>query len=431
MQKIVLDYVVSAPAGALGHTACQAVSLLRRGDREQARRLYREVVAGAPGEATTWSTLAVFALLERDIPSADAHVRRALERSPDCVDALVNLSLVLLAQGKSQAIFPVLKRAVALAPDHSKALANYGTMLHAARDHAAADEYLRRAAEASPASWRIALERASVSRTRGDFEQMRERLLSALALVPAALPDRLVALPRKAPHQASDLEQVLCEAGDLLREAGQPFHLMAGTLLALVRDGALLGHDKDIDLALPWDSDRDRVAEMFGRHPGFAAPPHPSSDGRLWAFSVIHKASRVGIDLFFLKPEADGVLAGCGKPPQMLFSRVRPFELGELRWRDRTWAIPSPPEQYLEDIYGPAWRTPDPYFDTMLSNPSRTADSVRVAVSIGLVRLGDALQAQDWLKAHALCRQLLAREAIAEVVAVEAALRQRCPQVPA
>lgn len=429
MQKINLDYVVSAPVGAPGRKACRAVALLRSGDSGQARRLYLEVLADAPQEATTWSTLAAYALLERDIKSADAHVRRALERSPDCVDALVNLSLVLLASNKADAILPVLRRAVELAPEHAKALVNYGTMLHAARQFAAAEEHLRRAADASPRSWRIALERARVARTQGEFGEMRSHVLSALSFAATTLPGRLVAVPQEAPHRTSDLDHVLCEAGDLLREAGQPFHLMAGTLLALVRDGAILSHDKDIDLALPWDSDRDGVAALFARHPAFAAPSRPSADGRVWAFSVIHKASRVGIDLFFLKHEADGVLSGCGRPPQMLFSRVRPFGLGQLQWRDRSWAVPSPPEQYLEDIYGPAWRTPDPYFDTMLSNPSRTADSIRVAVDIGLVRLGDALQARQWVRAHALCRQLLVREEIPEVAAMETALRQRCAQV--
>ena len=196
MQKINLDYVVSAPVGAPGRKACRAVALLRSGDSGQARRLYLEVLADAPQEATTWSTLAAYALLERDIKSADAHVRRALERSPDCVDALVNLSLVLLASNKADAILPVLRRAVELAPEHAKALVNYGTALHAARELEGAEEHLRRAAEASPASWRIGLERARVARSRGDFEAMRSRLLSALALAASALPARLVPVPR-------------------------------------------------------------------------------------------------------------------------------------------------------------------------------------------------------------------------------------------
>jgi hypothetical protein len=263
---------------------------------------------------------------------------------------------------------------------------------------------------------------------RGDHAAVRTHALAAIERAVDVLPPRLVVVPRKPPHTVSRLGDALCAVGDFLREAAQPFHLMAGTLLALVRDGELLGHDKDIDLALPWECDREALAALFRASPAFAAPSGPFEGARRWGFSVTPAPTRVGIDLFFLRHEADGVLAGAGVSSLMLYSRVRPFALGELEWRGRRWPVPSPPGQYLEDTYGPRWREPDPYFDTMLSNPSRTPDSVPAAVGIGLQRLCNALRARDWLLARALCRQLLAREQLPEVAALDAALARRIGQ---
>ena len=58
------------------------------------------------------------------------------------------------------------------------------------------------------------------------------------------------------------------------------------------------------------------------------------------------------------------------------------------------------------------------YSDTMLSNPSRTSESVPRAVNLGLLRLAHALQGREWSKAVAYCAQLLAREELPEVRAV-------------
>ena len=103
-----------------------------------------------------------------------------------------------------------------------------------------------------------------------------------------------------------------------------------------------------------------------------------------------------------------------------------------FRSAGRDWGMPSPPERYLEDCYGADWRAQwrqvgdtgydMRHSDTQVSNPSRTAESLPRAVTLALLRLARALQAANWPKAHAMCLQLLAREDIAEVVAIRAAL---------
>jgi Flp pilus assembly protein TadD len=425
VKRISLDFVISEPVGESGRKAASAVALLRRGERDASIRLYREAVAANPEEATTWSNLGVYALVGGDSATATAHLRRALRLAPGCADAFANLALVLLAQDRRQETLQALERAIALDPGHARARSNLGALLLAKGELDKAEACLSDAEEACPDAWRIPYERARLARIRGDAIALRSHALAAIHRAASSLPRRLPALRRKPLHASSGLADALCEAGDLLRAANQPFHLMAGTLLALVRDGELIGHDKDIDLAFPWDTDRDGLAALFRGHPRFTAPDGPIVDEKRWAFSVVHAPTGIGIDLFFFQHAPDGVLAGLGTASAMLFSRVRPFALGELEWRGRPWAIPSPPGQYLEDVYGPRWRDPDPYFDTVLSNPSRTPESIPVAIDIGLLRLGDALQSEHWRRALSLCRQLLARQQFPEVAALAEALQQR------
>ena len=84
--------------------------------------------------------------------------------------------------------------------------------------------------------------------------------------------------------------------------------------------------------------------------------------------------------------------------------------------------MPSPPERYLEGIYGPGWRKPERHYDTQVSNPSRTPESLPRAVTLGLVRLVEAVRAGQWAKADALGQQILAREDLAEVRRLRARL---------
>ncbi len=105
------------------------------------------------------------------------------------------------------------------------------------------------------------------------------------------------------------------------------------------------------------------------------------------------------------------------------------YPLQPLSWEGRDWLVPSPPGGYLEAIYGPDWNGAvgsrgfdRRWFDTQVSNPSRTAESLPRAINLALLRLLQALQAGQWAKARALCIQIRSREPLAEVDALLARL---------
>ncbi len=430
MARISLDAELAPATGQAGQYALQAIRLWRAGDRTAAEQAYQRAHTAPAPAASTSANLALFNLLRNQPAAALTKARRAVADDPRCLAGWINLSVAALQADDGAALLDAAQRAVAVAPQHAKALFNLGRALAAQGQGEAATEMLERAAALCPQDGNIQLELARVARTRQDRAATRRHALRALALATERLPAKLVLQPPKPSLDVTAAGDALCAAGAVLDAAGIGFFLMAGTLLALVRDGDLLPHDKDIDLGLPEGNDPERIAAVFAAHPEFTVPPRPASTEPLPAYGVIHGPSGIAIDLFFPRAEPSGLRFGFGRAPEIIECVVRPFELGSLRWRERDWAIPNPPGQYLQDIYGPNWRTPDRYFDTVLSNSCRSPTSLPLAINLGLLRLADSLGQQDWARAHALCQQLLAREALPEVGGLKRALEARCPDLP-
>ncbi|HEY8939396.1 MAG TPA: hypothetical protein VIM59_04375, partial [Cellvibrio sp.] len=114
------------------------------------------------------------------------------------------------------------------------------------------------------------------------------------------------------------------------------------------------------------------------------------------------------MDIFFYHPDTTHFLCGFNAKPHPINSRPRKFDLTQLEWQGFQWPIPSPPEQYLVDVYGEEWKTPDPNFDTVLSNRCQTAGSKPTRVAFGYVKLYEAIAAGKWRKARGICQQILA-----------------------
>ena len=143
----------------------------------------------------------------------------------------------------------------------------------------------------------------------------------------------------------------------------------------------------------------------------------------------IHEASGLGVDLMFVR-EHDGKSRFELGWPDYLACEMPRYPLQSLQWAGREWQVPAPPAHYLDAIYGPDWNGgvnirgfERRWFDTQVSNPSRTPESLPRAINLVLLRLLQALQSGQWAKAQALCIQILKREPLAEVEAVLARLQ--------
>lgn len=434
MSSLRFDVRMLPPTEPAAQQATEAARLLGMGDRAGTERLYRAAAALPVAHASSLVNLAAVGIGLGDAGGARAHAQRALQLDRDNPDAWVNLGVASWQLGQQRDAAKAMHRALALAPGLEAAALNYAQMLQAVDRSGESRKTLELAVLANPGAWRLRQALAENARLSGDAGAARQHALDALETLRPHLHPATDAAP--APAAASDdeaaaasakVQRALFAAGDALAAAGLPFHLIGGTLLAIHRDGRPFPHDKDVDLGLPYDSDRDAVAAAFaqGFKPVLRAEDPRGLASRAWVMGYTHVESGIGVDLMFAR-EQDGMMRFEIGWPDYLASEVPAYPLQPLQWAGREWLVPAPPQQYLKAIYGPDWNGEATirgfhrrWFDTQVSNPSRTPESLPRAVTLVLLRLLRALQAGQWAKSQALCIQILARE---RLVAVEAML---------
>ena len=406
----------------------EATRSLQAGNREAAVHQYEVLQRQRMLHPVSWSNLAALAVGLGDAAGARGHAQRALQLDPRNADAWVNFSVASWHLGHRRDAAQAMHRAVELSPGMEAAALAYATMLQVVNRRAQARAVLAEAARVNPRSWRLQQALAEITRLSEESESTRAHALAALArLLPSFRPtveagQSATANEAEAAAASMRVRDLLFSAADRLDAVGLPFHLIGGTLLAIHRDGRLFPHDKDIDLALPANCDRDVVAAAFAQ--GFTAvlpAGHAEPEARTWVMGFVEVSSGLGVDLLFAHARGGKIRFELGWPDR-LATEVPAYALQALQWEGREWQVPSPPERYLASIYGADWNDSVTsrgfnrrWFDTQVSNPSRTVDSLPRAINLALLRLLQALQAGQWERAHALCVQLLAREELPEV----------------
>jgi SAM-dependent methyltransferase len=152
---------------------------------------------------------------------------------------------------------------------------------------------------------------------------------------------------------------------DLTHVAGVPAFLSYGTLLGAVRNGRLIGHDNDVDLAyvsmkpFPVDVVREGFAvERALREAGWVV--RRGSGVRLNVRLPMQDGSMRYVDVFTAH-WVEGVLympsdTGFRLPTETI------LPLGTVELMGRSFPAPARSEELLAATYGPNWRLPDPSF---------------------------------------------------------------------
>jgi len=414
--------VLSSPELA-AHGVLQAIRASESGHRDVATRGYRDALAIRFVHPDSWSNLAALAIALEDPQAARQHAMRALQLDRRHADAWVNLGVASWHAGQHREGAQAMSQALQEVPGLPAAALNYALMLRVVNRLAQANEVLAGAVQANPGEWRLHLALAETARLLERHDVARRHVLAALEMVPVTANRAQSPAAQRAEHHGDLVIRALVATADAFRDAGLPFHLIGGTLLALYRDGTPFPHDKDIDFGVPFDVDRDAVYQALAAD---FTPMLPKDDpravsSRQWILGFMHQPTGIGVDLMFMHPQGDVVRMDMGWPDH-IGSEVPAYGIEMLRWQDRDWPVPSPPERFLVAIYGEDWRSPQRHYDTQVSNPSRTPESLPRAVTLGLVRLVEAVRAGQWAKADALGRQILAREDLAEVRRLRARL---------
>lgn len=155
-----------------------------------------------------------------------------------------------------------------------------------------------------------------------------------------------------------------------------PFFLISGTLLGCIREGKLLGHDKDIDVGV-WDNyDYEQLATILGESGYFYIVPT-----RTKHFVMLRHLNGIAIDVFIhYREENDYWHAGV-----KIKWHNSPFELIKRNFLGNDYLIPKDYDRYLTENYGD-WKTPKTDFDSAFDTPNMEVYN-RVEMQIYFLRI--------------------------------------------
>lgn len=138
------------------------------------------------------------------------------------------------------------------------------------------------------------------------------------------------------------------------------FFLISGTLLGCVRDGKLLGHDKDIDIGVYNTVNRQHLESLCRQSGLFYVLPASHSE-----LLVLRHLNGTTIDVFIHDDDTQVCRHYGGK---CLWSN-HSFALTKHHFLGDDYLIPQDYDRYLTENYGD-WRTPKIDFDSALDTPN-------------------------------------------------------------
>jgi hypothetical protein len=155
---------------------------------------------------------------------------------------------------------------------------------------------------------------------------------------------------------------------DLRDELGIDAHLSYGCLLGAVRDGRMIGHDSDADLAYlsrfttPADVIRESYRIERGlRDLGWRVVRMSGADLKL--FHPLGDGRTVHIDVFAAFHVGDTFYQLGGRSGRLPREALTPA--GTVELEGVSLPAPADPEAVLAFLYGESWRVPDPAFENV------------------------------------------------------------------
>ena len=134
----------------------KAMVLHRAGRLDEARRLYEQIVAADPANASAWHFLGVLLHQAGNSEVGAAYVAKAIDLDPGYADACNNLGNIFRETDHYDEALQAYEQAVAIAPRHADAWNNIGVMRSGRGEYAEAEKAYARAIEINPshvAAW--------------------------------------------------------------------------------------------------------------------------------------------------------------------------------------------------------------------------------------------------------------------------------------
>jgi hypothetical protein len=162
--------------------------------------------------------------------------------------------------------------------------------------------------------------------------------------------------------EKTDYLREALEVCDILKELSPKVCLGFGSALAIVRDGDFIPHDDDLDIIVGFDENEAadlssalEQVEQCLRPRGFQV------DGNFTAHRHVARPGRKKLDVFVGLFEGERI--SWYPSPRRILDRDTMYPTSEATLFGLSCPLPHNPEAYLERVYGPNWRQPDPYFN--------------------------------------------------------------------
>ena len=184
-----------------------------------------------------------------------------------------------------------------------------------------------------------------------------------------------------------------------LADAGLDTFLAFGTLLGFIREGTVLGHDKDADIGVICEDPKivHEALRKVCKGSSYTAPTmfigHP--DANEWNIPVLNYENGVGIDIFIFRRTRDMYRAGLSRPYGDLMWEFQPFALTQQTISGFEYNIPANVNSHLAELYGFDWRTSKPLWDSLVECPNLLDLSRNVSLFFCFNRLGTAIVKGD------------------------------------
>lgn len=155
------------------------------------------------------------------------------------------------------------------------------------------------------------------------------------------------------------LDNVLLQGKAILEDVGVPYFLVGGTLLGIVREGSLLAHDKDVDVAVLNEDLTPEIKEKIKSHSQFRVESKAHGENGQLSFYFddtgfdIFPMTLIGENRFF---NQRGEL-GLWWPKDMV---EKPWS--DIQYRGITWKAPKDINGFLDHMYGD-WHVEDKKFN--------------------------------------------------------------------